>query len=82
MIFCGKIGSKQLHKSDISKEENSMYIVENWQYINGYYRRITRKFEVEADAMTAYNNTRAGGITNPTVLYKEQKDYLVKICNK
>ena len=32
--------------------------------------------------MTAYNNTRAGGITNPTVLYKEQKDYLVKICNK
>ena len=56
-----------------------MYIVENWQYINGYYRRITRKFEVEADAMTAYNNTRAGGITNPTVLYKEQKDYLVKI---
>ena len=46
-----------------------MYIVENWQYINGYYRRITRKFEVEADAMTAYNNTRAGGITNPTVLY-------------
>ena len=22
-----------------------MYIVENWQYINGYYRRITRKFE-------------------------------------
>lgn len=59
-----------------------MYIVENWQYIGGYYRRITRKFEAEADAMTAYNNTRAGGITNPTVLYKEQKDYLVKICNK
>ena len=59
-----------------------MYIVENWQYIGGYYRRITRKFEAEADAMTAYNNTKAGGITNPTVLYKEHTNYLVKICYK
>ena len=59
-----------------------MYIVENWQYIGGYYRRITRKFETEADAMTAYNNTRAGGITNPTVLDKEHTSYLLKICYK